>query len=54
MNEIDDCFHRGGGNVENANLNSYGPALQWMMHEAVLAGLLVIPPKRKLKKRKKL
>ncbi|KAE9384653.1 WD40 repeat-like protein [Gymnopus androsaceus JB14] len=36
----------GGGNAVNKGLNSYGPALRWMRHEAILAGLLVEPPQR--------
>ncbi|KAE9400501.1 WD40 repeat-like protein [Gymnopus androsaceus JB14] len=31
----------GGGNTVNKDLNSYGPALRWMIHEAILAGLHV-------------
>ncbi|KAE9400679.1 WD40 repeat-like protein [Gymnopus androsaceus JB14] len=33
----------GGGNAMNKGLNSYGPALRWMIHEAILAGLHVEP-----------
>ncbi|KAE9400691.1 WD40 repeat-like protein [Gymnopus androsaceus JB14] len=33
----------GGGNAVNKGLNSYGPALRWMIHEAILAGLHVEP-----------
>ncbi|KAE9400707.1 WD40 repeat-like protein [Gymnopus androsaceus JB14] len=39
----------GGGNAINKGLNSYGPALRWMIHEAILAGLHVEPLKVKKK-----
>ncbi|KAE9400694.1 WD40 repeat-like protein [Gymnopus androsaceus JB14] len=39
----------GGGNTVNKGLNSYGPALRWMIHEAILAGLHVEPLKVKKK-----
>ncbi|KAE9399686.1 WD40 repeat-like protein [Gymnopus androsaceus JB14] len=37
----------GGGNTVNKDLKSYGPALRWMIHEAILAGLGVEPFKVK-------
>ncbi|KAE9395765.1 YVTN repeat-like/Quino protein amine dehydrogenase [Gymnopus androsaceus JB14] len=33
----------GGGNTINKNLNSYGPALRWMIHESIIVGLNVKP-----------
>ncbi|KAE9395537.1 hypothetical protein BT96DRAFT_1043653 [Gymnopus androsaceus JB14] len=40
----------GGGNTVNKGLNSYGPALRWMIHEAILAGLHVEPLKLNIEK----
>ncbi|KAF9060378.1 WD40-repeat-containing domain protein [Rhodocollybia butyracea] len=33
----------GGGNAVNKGLNSYGPALRWMIHEGITAGLALKP-----------
>ncbi|KAF9060368.1 WD40-repeat-containing domain protein [Rhodocollybia butyracea] len=33
----------GGGNAVNKGLNSYGPALRWMIHESIIAGLALEP-----------
>jgi hypothetical protein len=32
----------GGGNVDNIDLNKFGPALRWMTYEAIISGLRIM------------